>query len=139
MSETAFDRFVVPGYLDADGKFIPATGVDPIPVAPAQFNISTATNAGIAVTQVASTPLHLDGVGNTYILSNTGTKTAFVAIGGAGVTVDVIVNGAVGGGYPIPGGAIETISVTDGTDSYVTAICLSGETTTLYVSQGSGG
>ncbi len=137
MSGTAFDRFVVPGYLDANGKFIPSTSLTPIPVSPANFNITTATNGELAVTST-SKPLHLAGTGNAYLLSNGGTNPVAIAIGGSSVTVAFPTADAVGGGLVILPGAIMTVSTSAGEDSYVAAICGSGLTSTLYISQGSG-
>lgn len=126
------DKAGRPLSLDADGNLRVTPG------SAANFVVTTATNGGLAVTDVAATALHLNGTGNSYVVSNAGSKTAFIAIGAAAVTVAAIVLGAVGGGYPILAGAIMTVSTSAGTDSYITAICLSGETTTLYISQGSG-
>ncbi len=137
MSGTAFDRFVVPGYLDANGKFIPASGAIPFPVQIPSFNVTTATNGELAVTS-ASKLLHIDGTGNNYVLSNGGTNPVAVAIGGSGVTVAFPTADAVGGGFVILPGAIMTVATSVGEDSYVAGICGAGLTSTLYISQGSG-
>lgn len=137
MSETAFDRFVVPSYLDADGKLIAASGLAPFPVELPSFNITTATNGELAVT-ATSKRLHLAGTGNNYLLSNGGTNPVAVAIGGSGVTVAYPVADAVGGGLVILPGAIMTVSTSAGEDSYVAGICNTALTSTLYISQGSG-
>lgn len=137
MSGTAFDRFVVPGYLDANGKFIPATGLTPIPVELPSFNITTATNGELAVTST-SKRLHIAGSGNNYVLSNGGSSAVAVAIGNASVTAVFPTADAVGGGFVILPGAIMTVSTSVGEDSYVAAICAAAATSTLYISQGSG-
>lgn len=123
---------VQPGYLDDNGNWHP--------YGPYSFVVGASgqVNGAIAVTDVSSTPLHMTGTGTSYVISNGGSKTAFIAFGDASVTVTGPTNGAIAGGYAILAGAIMTVSGPSIAASYIAAICLSAETTTLYISQGSG-
>lgn len=138
MSGTGLGLKVISGYLDAvTGQFV-AYGASGN--AGSLFTIGGAgqANAGLAVTAVMNAALQMTGSGTTFIFQNTGTKTCFVNIGGAGVTVTAVANGAVGGGFPIAPGAIMAVSGAGAGGTYVVAICGAGDSTQLFISQGSG-
>lgn len=67
------------------------------------------------------------------ILNNAGANTAFINIGqNSSVAAAVIpTDGTPAAGYPILGGSIQTLSLAP--NSWLTAICATGLTTTLYI------
>ncbi len=76
----------------------------------------------------------LGGVGKTLLVQNAGTAVVFVKVGDITVTASVTMPTL---SYPVLGGAVMSWTVPD-TFTHVAAICLSGQTTTIFVTRGEG-
>src|SRR5580658_8980975 len=94
-------------------------------------------NATIAATSTSQS-VAMGGSGTFYLFQNVGTAECFVAVGG--VNVVAVAGGAAtkspDGSLSVPAGAIVIYSFVDSAQGYVAAVCASGNTTLLRISQG---
>ena len=70
------------------------------------------------------------------LVTNSGTKTAFIAFGTATLTATVPTSGAAANGTPVLPGAIMVFDRV--VNTWAAVVCAAGETTTLYVTPGVG-
>ncbi len=109
------------------------------------FNFQAGQKNTLACTATPAS-VQFIGPGTDFEFKNVGTGEAFVAFGGANVTVTSggTVSAANDGGLSIPAGAIliynaaDAMTAQQGAGIYVAGVCASSVTTTLRITQGSG-
>ena len=75
------------------------------------------------------------GTGSQLLVQNAGTEYAFVNVGASDVTASVTFPSA---SFPVRPASSILVTVPD-TFTYVAGICLSGKTTTIFITRGNGG
>lgn len=101
------------------------------------FNAKNPTIA-ISVTDSASTAVSIPAGKNIIRVVNNGSNECFIAVGGSSVAATVPTGTAAVTATPVLSGADAVFSITPNVDTYISAICNTSETTTLYVSAGQG-
>lgn len=91
----------------------------------------TATTASVAL------PAKPEVSGRTLRIYNGGTTPAFIALGTSTIEAVIPTNAAAANGFPIAPGAETGIQV-EGQPTHLAAIMATGETATIYITQGHG-
>jgi len=105
--------------------------------APIPFNAQASTIT-IAVTATASTSTALPAQGSTLRLINLGSSPCYVAISSGTATAVVASSTPSTSATPILAGSDNTLTIPIGVTLNISAICATGQTTTLAVQVGEG-